>query len=74
MAATQIEVEHGFGEVIWQWPMLNAWWKLKINASPVGRYYWVAVLLTNTFNCIRPNQTSQYFDIVPPELHEYFHD
>jgi hypothetical protein len=38
MVATRIEVEHGFGEVTRQWPMLNAWWKLKINASPVGRY------------------------------------
>ena len=74
MAATRIEVEHGFGGVTQQWPMLNAWWKLKINTSPVGRYYRVAVLLTNALNCIRPNQTSQYFDIAPPELHKYFHD
>ena len=74
MAATCIKVEHGFGEVTWQWPMLNAWWKLKINASPVGRYYQVGVLFTNTLNWISPNQTSQYFDIIPPELHKYFHN
>jgi hypothetical protein len=73
MAAVRIEVEHGFGDVTRQWPFLNAWWKHKIFASPLGLYYRVGVLLTNALNCIRPNQTSLYFECEPPLLEEYFH-
>ena len=73
MAAVRIEVEHAFGEVTRVWPFMNAWWKLQVYRSPIGRYYRVAVLLVNALNCFRPNQTAQYFDIMPPELHEYFH-
>lgn len=73
MGAVRIEVEHGFGDVSRMWPFLNAWWKLKVYASPIGRYYRVAVLLTNAVNCIRPNQTAQYFNCMPPPLHIYFH-
>jgi hypothetical protein len=73
MAAIRIEVEHGFGNVLRLWPLMSGWWKLKVFRSPIGRYYRVAVLLTNAINCVRPNQTAQYFDIAPPELQEYFH-
>jgi hypothetical protein len=73
MAAVRIEVEHGFGDITRQWPFLNAWWKHHVYSSPIGRYYRVAVLLTNALNCLRPNQTSTYFDCEPPLLEEYFH-
>jgi hypothetical protein len=72
MAKVRIEVEHGFGDIVRQWPFLNAWWKHKVFASPVGRYYRVGVLLANAFNCIRPNQTAQTFNCEPPSLEEYF--
>ncbi|KAJ7764155.1 hypothetical protein DFH07DRAFT_724250, partial [Mycena maculata] len=74
MAAVRIEVEHGFGGILALWPFANAWWKHKVWSSPVSRYYRVAVLLTNAHNCIRPNQTAQYFECEPPTLEEYFHD
>ena len=73
MSAVRIEVEHGFGIVANTWPFLNAGWKMQLYSSPVGRYYWVGVLLTNCINCLWPNQVSQYFDCHPPKLNEYLH-
>ncbi|KAF9003798.1 hypothetical protein BDZ89DRAFT_1145922 [Hymenopellis radicata] len=73
MASVRIEVEHGFGIVANTWPYLNAGWKHRLYASPVGRYYRVGVLLTNCLNCLRPNQVAQYFNCQPPSLRDYLH-
>ncbi|KAJ7726998.1 hypothetical protein DFH07DRAFT_682545, partial [Mycena maculata] len=64
MSAVSIEVEHGFGGIVTMWPH-------KLWASPIGRYYRIAVLLTH--NCLRPSQTAQYFQCEPPILEECFH-
>jgi hypothetical protein len=47
MSAVRIEVEHGFAVVVALWPFLRAFWAHRINSTPMGRYYRVAVLLTN---------------------------
>ncbi|THU92324.1 hypothetical protein K435DRAFT_906381 [Dendrothele bispora CBS 962.96] len=73
MSAVRIEVEHGFGIVQKLWPFLNAGWKMRLYASPVGRYYRVGVFLANCSNCLRPNQVSQYFSCPPPSLEDYLH-
>lgn len=73
MSQVRIVVEHGFGIITNTWPFLNAGWKMRLGASPVGHYYRTGVLLANGLNCIRPNQVSQYFDCEPPELVDYFH-
>ncbi|KAF7317937.1 DDE Tnp4 domain-containing protein [Mycena kentingensis (nom. inval.)] len=74
MSKMRITVEHGFGNVANKWPFLNAGWKMRLYASPVGRYYRVGVLLTNCLNCFHPNQVSEYFDCAPPRLREYLHE
>jgi len=74
MASVRIEVEHGFGIVANLWPYLNAGWKMRVYASPVGRYYRVGVLLTNVLTCLHGNHISQYFDCQPPELRDYLHN
>jgi nuclease HARBI1 len=74
MARVRIEVEHAFGGILRLWPYLNAWWKHRVYASPLGVYYRVGCLLTNAHNCIHLNQTAQYFSCEPPTLDEYFHD
>lgn len=74
MSKVRIEVEHGFALVTNNWQLLRAEWKLRVFASPVGRYYRVGVLLTNALACLRPNQVSKYFDCAPPSLEDYFHD
>jgi len=73
MSKVRIEVEHGFALVTNNWQFLQAKWKHRVFLSPIGRYYRVAVLLTNALACIRPNQVAQYFDCAPPPLEVYFH-
>ncbi|KAJ3713874.1 hypothetical protein C8R42DRAFT_531954, partial [Lentinula raphanica] len=73
MSQCRIEVEHGFGVVVTLWPFLNNWQKITLLQAPVGHFYCVGVLLTNTLNCLRPNQVAQAFDCLPPTLNEYFH-
>lgn len=74
MGSVRVKVEHIFGIVTKTWPFLNAWWKMQVYRSPVGRYYRVGVLLANALNCFRPNQVSRAFNLPPPLVHEYFHD
>lgn len=73
MSSVRIEVEHGFGVVLNTWQFLYTFWKHRVYQSPVGRYYRVAVLLTNARNCFHPNQVALHFGCRPPELDEYFH-
>ena len=74
MSKVRIEVKHGFTLVTNSWRLLEVDWKLHVFQSPVGRYYRVAVLLTNALACLQPNQVSQYFNCAPPSLEEYFHN
>ncbi|EJD07996.1 uncharacterized protein FOMMEDRAFT_74919, partial [Fomitiporia mediterranea MF3/22] len=74
MSKYRIEVEHAFGIVLNKWPFLNSFYKHKIYNGPVGRYYRVAVLLTNAHNCFSPNQVSKAFHCYPPSIYQYFHD
>jgi hypothetical protein len=46
---------------------------LSIYLQPVGKMYFVAVLLTNCHTCFYGSQTSIYFDLAPPNLHVYLH-
>lgn len=73
MSSCRIVVENGFAIVLNDWPFLRATWKMKVYASPVGSYYRAGVLFTNALSCLRRNQVSTYFDILPPTLFEYFH-
>ncbi|KAJ3641826.1 hypothetical protein Zmor_028299 [Zophobas morio] len=41
-------------------------------SRPVGKYYFVATLLTNAHSCIYGSLTSKYFNIDTPDLFEYF--
>ncbi|KIJ33674.1 hypothetical protein M422DRAFT_182937, partial [Sphaerobolus stellatus SS14] len=73
MGKVRISVEHGFGMVVQQWPLLRSSWKQKIWGTPFGTHYKVAVLLTNAKSCLRPNQTATHFDCMPPQLEMYLH-
>lgn len=73
MSQARIEVEHGFALVMRDWPFLTRTSKMQVYSSPVGRYYRVAVLLTNALACMHPNQISTHFNCPPPLLQEYFH-
>ena len=45
---------------------------LKIGLSSVGKMYIVSALLRNAHTCFNGNQTSEYFNLAPPTLEEYF--
>ena len=45
---------------------------LKISLSSVGKMYVVCAILRNALTCLYPNQTSQYFNLDPPTLQDYF--
>ena len=45
---------------------------LKIGLSQIGKMYIVRALLRNALTCLYGNTTSQYFDLNPPTLQEYF--
>jgi hypothetical protein len=74
MSRCRMAVKHLFGIVSQHWPFFDQTKQLRLFLSPVGRYYRVGVLLTNAMNCLHPNQISQFFDLKPPTLREYFHD
>ena len=45
---------------------------LKIGLSQIGKMYLVCALIQNAITCMYGNQTSNYFDLNPPTVHEYF--
>ena len=66
-------VEWSFGEITTYWAFTDFKKNLKIGMSTVRRQYLVATLLKNALVCCYGSQVSQYFDLAPPKLEEYFH-
>ena len=72
MSSVRICVEWEFGDIVTQWAHVNYKRNQVIaNGSRPGQQYIVAALLSNCRNCLRPAQTSQYFECLPPTLEEY---
>lgn len=72
MSATRIAVEWLFGDVIDYFKFLDFKKNLKIGMSSIGKIYVVCALLRNGLTCLYKNQTSDYFELEPPTLQEYF--
>ena len=71
MSSCRISVENGFAHVQNKW-MRNAFHhSLRSLSSPVAAYFVTAVLLANLYTCLRGNQISSRFGLVPPSLEEY---
>ena len=45
---------------------------LKVGLSSVGKMYAVSALLRNALTCLYGNETSEYFQLDPPSLQDYF--
>ncbi|KAF8581979.1 hypothetical protein K439DRAFT_1618618 [Ramaria rubella] len=73
MGAVHISVEHSFSIILQDWLFINCFWKHCIWGTQCSTLFCVAVLLTNAHLCLVPNQTSQWYDCMPPSLAEYFH-
>jgi hypothetical protein len=54
-----------------QWRRLDYVREQKLGGRHVGREYFVAAFLTNTLNCMSPNQISTQFNHRPPPADEY---
>jgi hypothetical protein len=72
MKKVRISVEWSYWSVISIFEFLNYRSNIKIRENPnINEIYFVATFLTNCHNCLHPNQTSEYFGMLPPTLEHY---
>ena len=72
MSAARVSVEWIFGDVLNHFKFNDFKKNLKIGLSPIGKMYKVSALLTNAHTCLYKNNTSNFFEIEPPLLENYF--
>lgn len=71
MSSVRQAVEWGFGKTISLFAFLDFKKKQKILLQKVPEMYKVGVILTNCHTCLYGGQSSQFFNIAPPQLEEY---
>ena len=64
-------VEWLFHDVAKSWKFID-FSNLKMRLSSVGKMYLVCAILRNVLTCLYGNMTSEYFDLDPPALQDYF--
>ena len=72
MSRVHVTVEWIFGDIVNYFKFMDFKKNLKIGLSQVGKMYIVAAILRNALTCLYGNETSQFFELDPPSLHEYF--
>ena len=72
MSSVRVSVEWLFGEVITYFKFLDFKKNLKIQLSAVGEMYIACTLLKNARNCLYGSNTSEFFQIDPPNIVDYF--
>lgn len=72
MSRVRISVEWVFGNIINYFKYTDFSKSQRMLLSPCGKAYIVSGLLSNAHTCLYKNITSQYFDLTPPSLEEYF--
>ena len=72
MSSARISVEWAFGAILRHWASLRyVPHQQLLSNRKIGQIYFVSAFLTNCLNCLKPNQTSQYFQCTPPSLEAY---
>ena len=73
MSSVRVSVEWLFADVLNSFKFLNLDFKnkLKVGLNAVGKYYIVAALFQNTLTCLYSNNTSTFFQLPPPIVHNY---
>jgi hypothetical protein len=72
MSKVRIPVEWAFKELTSTFPLLRFGALTRVLQQPVGKYYVVTADLVNLKTILRKrNQTSLYFNMMPPSLEEY---
>ena len=72
MAKVRVSVEWLFGNVINNFKFSDFKKNQKIGRINVGKTYRLSVLLTNVHTSLYRNNCTNYFDLDPPTLEEYF--
>jgi len=71
MSSCREIIEWDYGDIGRYFPLVDWRHVLKIRQMPVGDICLTAMLYRNALNCIKPNNTAQFFRCRPPHLHEW---
>ena len=72
MSKVRTSVEWLFGLITNYFKFVDFKKQQKLGLSPIGKLYIVCALLQNAHTCLYGNQVSEYFDMDPPTLEQYF--
>jgi len=72
MSSVRTSVEWLFGDIQNYFKFIDFKKNLKVGLSSVGKMYAVSALLRNALTCLYGNETSEYFQLDPPSLQDYF--
>ena len=72
MSSVRVSVEWKFADVVNTFKFIDFKKNMKIGLSPIAKIYKVSAILSNAHACLYGNNTSGYFDVDPPIIHEYF--
>jgi len=72
MSSVRVSVEWLFGDIINYFKFMDFKKNLKLGLSAIGKMYIVCAILRNALTCLYGNSTSNFFQLEPPSLHEYF--
>ena len=72
MSQVRISVEWIFGDIINYIKFIDFKKNLKIGMSAVGKLYIVCALLRDAMTCLCSSTASDYFNLHPPALADYF--
>ena len=72
MSKVREAVEWLFNDVAKSWKFIDFKKNLKMRLSSVGKMYLVCAILRNVLTSLYGNMTSEYFDLDPTALQDYF--
>ena len=72
MKEVRVSVEWLFGEIKTYFKFVDFKTQLKVGLSSIGKIYLVCGLLPNARTCLYGNKVSEYFEMDPITLEEYF--
>ena len=72
MSSVRISVEWLFADIVNYFNFLDFKKNLKLGLSSIGKMYIVCAILKNALTCFYGNQTSEFFQLGPPDIFTYF--
>ena len=72
MSSVRMTVEWMFGSICNYFALIDMKKQQKVNLSAIGKIYIVSALLQNAHTCLYGNIVSNFFELSPPTLEQYF--